>query len=177
VPPDAPPPTRTDRPDTAAKAAARRAALANELTIAGRHLGKASAMLNQALADHVGLHPTEWECVGLLMDAGPTPLTAGRIAELTGLTTGAVTGVIDRLERKGWVRRERDPSDRRRVIVHVVPEALAAVGGALGGMLEDMRALEEHYSEDELAAMVDLLGRATEVLRFHARKLRTGDEP
>ena len=70
-------------------------------------------------SEDVGLHPTDLGALCLLLLHGPTP--AGRLAELTGLTTGAVTGVIDRLERGGFVHREVDPADRRKVIV--VPDA------------------------------------------------------
>src|SRR5947209_17958672 len=68
----------------------------------------------EAIAD-VGLNPTDIGSLCLLLLHGPAP--AGRLAELTGLTTGAVTGVIDRLESGGFVRREVDPADRRKVIV------------------------------------------------------------
>jgi DNA-binding MarR family transcriptional regulator len=65
--------------------------------------------------EDVGVNPTDFGSLCLLLLHGPAP--AGRLAELTGLTTGAVTGVIDRLEQSGFVRREADPADRRRVIV------------------------------------------------------------
>ena len=69
--------------------------------------------------EDVGVNPTDFGSLCLLLLHGPAP--AGRLAELTGLTTGAVTGVIDRLEKGGFVRRELDPADRRKVIV--VPDA------------------------------------------------------
>ena len=69
--------------------------------------------------EDVGVNPTDLGALCLLLLHGPAP--AGRLAELTGLTTGAVTGVIDRLEKGGFVRRELDPADRRKVIV--VPDA------------------------------------------------------
>ncbi len=75
---------------------------------------------NYEAMDDVGLNPTDLGALCLLLLHGPAP--AGRIAELTGLTTGAVTGVIDRLERGGFVRRDVDPADRRKVIVVPDPE-------------------------------------------------------
>lgn len=69
--------------------------------------------------EDVGVNPTDLGSLCLLLLHGPAP--AGRLAELTGLTTGAVTGVIDRLESGGFVHREVDPADRRKVIV--VPDA------------------------------------------------------
>lgn len=76
------------------------------------------------IAERMGLSGTDHKALDLVMQAGE-PLTAGRIAGLTGLSTGAVTGVIDRLEKVGLVRRVRDGQDRRKVLVEVVPDAAA----------------------------------------------------
>lgn len=132
-------------------------------------------MLNAACAETLGLHVTEWECVGLLIDSMPEPLTAGQIAELTGLTTGAVTGVLDRLESKGWISRRRDPDDRRRVIVTLLPGGSTRVVSVLAGMQDDMLALQDEYPEDLLRACAGLLEAASEVLRSYALALRAGD--
>src|SRR5205807_2195556 len=83
------------------------------LVRAGRSLGNASAMLGHAIAERLGLHPTDWECVTLLVDAEDGSMTAGQLAQLTGLTTGAITGVVDRSEAAGFAQRERDRLDRR----------------------------------------------------------------
>src|SRR5690606_16285765 len=123
-------------------------------------------------AEHLGLHPTDWECVGLLLDAEPRALTAGELAAQTGLTTGAITGVVDRLEAKGWVRRERDPSDRRRVIVRLLPGRQADIAEVLAGMRDDIVALHANYPEDVLEACASLLFGASEVLRGYALALR-----
>src|SRR5215207_8632807 len=80
-----------------------------------RYVSANSVILSEAVAAKVGLHPTDNECLDFLLLNGP--LTAGKLSELTGLTTGAVTAMIDRLERAGYVRREHDQQDRRRVIV------------------------------------------------------------
>src|SRR5437763_15469371 len=92
----------------------------------GRQLSSATIMFHQAVADHFGLNPTDHKCMDLLFTKGP--MTAGELADVTGLTTGAITGVIDRLEGDGFVRREDDPNDRRRVIVRVVPRRQQEVG-------------------------------------------------
>ena len=89
----------------------------------GREMQKLVAevvLFNQAVADRLGMNPTDLQCLNILSETGP--VAAGRLAEETGLTTGAVTGVIDRLERAGYAWRERDPKDKRRVIVHPLPE-------------------------------------------------------
>jgi DNA-binding MarR family transcriptional regulator len=80
-----------------------------------RHFVVELLVSNFEAIEDVGLNPTDLGSLCLLLLHGPAP--AGRLAELTGLTTGAVTGVIDRLEKRGFVHREVDPSDRRKVIV------------------------------------------------------------
>ncbi|MFC4946149.1 MarR family winged helix-turn-helix transcriptional regulator [Pseudonocardia sp. GCM10023141] len=96
---------------------------------------------NQAVAQRIGLGASDSQFLSLLGQHGP--LTPGRLAELTGLTSGSVTGVIDRLERAGYARRERDAGDRRKVLVVLVPAAMASLG--------------EHYREhaEHLAAVLD----------------------
>ncbi|MEJ2858312.1 MULTISPECIES: MarR family winged helix-turn-helix transcriptional regulator [unclassified Saccharothrix] len=78
-------------------------------------------LFHTRVAERMGLSPTDEKCLDLAMRA-EGPVTAGRIAELSGLSTGAVTGVIDRLEKAGYVRRVRDPHDRRKVLVEVTVE-------------------------------------------------------
>ena len=85
-----------------------------------RRMGSMATLHNHAVADRLGLHATDQECLDLLDWTGP--LAAGEIGMHLGLSSGAVTGLIDRLEAGGWVRRERDPRDRRSVIVHVSHE-------------------------------------------------------
>jgi DNA-binding MarR family transcriptional regulator len=84
-----------------------------------RHFVVEVIVSNFQATEEVGLNSTDFASLCLLLLHGPTP--AGRLAELTGLTTGAVTGLIDRLEQAGLVRREVDPGDRRKVII--VPDA------------------------------------------------------
>jgi DNA-binding transcriptional ArsR family regulator len=94
------------------------------LAVVGRELGREVSarmvMFHQAIAERLGLNATDHKALDLLGRAGP--ITAGELAELTGLTTGAITGIIDRLEKAGFVRRENDPKDRRRVIIRPLME-------------------------------------------------------
>ncbi|MEU5695761.1 MarR family transcriptional regulator [Actinosynnema sp. NPDC020468] len=87
----------------------------------GRYARESSTLtilFHSRVAEQMGLSPTDEKCLDLAIRA-EGPVTAGRIAELSGLSTGAVTGVIDRLEKAGYVRRVRDPHDRRKVLVEV----------------------------------------------------------
>jgi DNA-binding MarR family transcriptional regulator len=96
-----------------------RDAVVQELKLHLRHFVVEVIVSNFEATEEVGLNSTDFASLCLLLLHGPAP--AGRLAELTGLTTGGVTGLVDRLERAGFVRRELDPSDRRRVII--VPDA------------------------------------------------------
>jgi hypothetical protein len=91
-----------------------------------RALIAGSVATHEAIADRLGINPTDLRCLGLAtLEPGLTPT---RLAELAGLTTGAITGVLDRLERAGFVRREADPDDRRRLRVQLVSGRLSEVG-------------------------------------------------
>ena len=93
-------------------------------------------MFHQAVAECVGLNVTDHKCLDVLVRSGP--MTAGQLAQLTGLTTGAVTGVLDRLERAGFVRRQSDPSDRRRVIAQpLIEQAERKIAPLFAGLARD----------------------------------------
>ncbi|MEK8107134.1 MarR family transcriptional regulator [Micromonospora sp. M12] len=94
----------------------RRTRLYEELSMASRRYLAAYVLFNQAIADHLGLHPTDVQFLSLL-SAAPAPPTVREIADMTGLTTGSATRLVDRLERGGYVRRTPDQKDRRRVLV------------------------------------------------------------
>jgi DNA-binding MarR family transcriptional regulator len=83
-----------------------------------REMSTETIMFHQAVADVLGLHITDHKGLDLIYRYGPMP--AGRLAELTGLTTGAVTGIVDRLEKAGYVRRVNDPKDRRITIIELI---------------------------------------------------------
>src|SRR5919108_6051508 len=102
-----------------------RAALMQELEEAMRRSSAQGVLYGQAVANVAGISGSDLECLDFLILEGR--VTAGRLAEVTGLTTGAITGVVDRLEKAGFVRRERDEADRRKVFIVVVPEAAARI--------------------------------------------------
>jgi DNA-binding MarR family transcriptional regulator len=142
---------------------------------AGRRLSMATIMFHQAVADRLGLHPTDHKCIGLLAEAGAT--TAGELAEATGLTSGAITGVIDRLEAAGFVRREDDPDDRRRVIVRVVPRRYRDVTRLFEPLAAAALEMGARYSEQELATILDFVDRSCQVLRDATQELRKQAPP
>ena len=110
------------------------------------------AMFAKAVADRAGISASDMDCMDFLNLEGR--MTAGRLAELTGLTTGAITGVIDRLEKAGYVRRERDESDRRKVFIAVVPETTLKIGRLYVPMQQSMQKVMNRYSEEELRLLL-----------------------
>lgn len=149
--------------------------LLERLLGAGQQLSTATIMFHQAIADRLGLNLTDHKCVGVLLTQGP--LTAGELADLTGLTTGAITGVIDRLEKAGFVRREDDPNDRRRVIVRTVPKRLHDISRLFDDPAARVTELSTRYTEKELTVILDFMGQSCEGLHAATLKLRQQTEP
>src|SRR6476659_4050542 len=97
-----------------------------------RRVNLQGSIFGQSVAIRMGLSESDIDALELLIDSGAA--TAGKLSELMGLTSGAVTRVIDRLEHAGYVRRTADPADRRRVVVEVVPERVATVQSLLASL-------------------------------------------
>jgi DNA-binding MarR family transcriptional regulator len=134
-----------------------------------RLLSSRSVMLSQAIASRLGISPADLETMDLLSLHGP--LTAGRLAELTGLTTGAITGVVDRLEAAGFVRRERDATDRRRVIVHLIPDRARKVGKIFEPLARALAELTRRYSDEQLALILDYTQRGNAITLEHIARV------
>src|SRR5262245_43548130 len=144
-----------------------------ELNEAFRQLSAATIMFHQAIADRLGMNITDHKCADILSRTGP--ITAGELAQRTGLTTGAITGVIDRLEKAGFVRRAKDPNDRRRVIIEPMVKRMERVIGPLfESMARASAALCARYSTEELAVIRDFTARACRMADEETRKLREG---
>jgi len=125
-----------------------RAALLQELEEAMRRSSAQGVLFGQTVANVAGISGSDLECLDFLNLEGR--VTAGRLAEVTGLTTGAITGVVDRLEKAGFVRRERDETDRRKVFIATVPENVAQIGRYYVPMQAAMHKVWSSYSEAEL---------------------------
>jgi DNA-binding MarR family transcriptional regulator len=136
-----------------------------------REASALSVLLSQAVADSVRLNPTDLETLDILIRHGP--LTAGRLAELTGLTTGAITGLIDRLERRGYVVREPHPTDRRSVIVRPLDDQIARdLEPAYVGMSRALAELLDRYRDEEISLILDFTTRAAAMTRDQIVLLR-----
>ena len=129
-----------------------------------------SVLLSQTIADKVGLAATDLECMSFLEQDGP--MTAGRLAELTGLTSGAVTRLIDRLEAGKYVRRRGDPKDRRRVVVELNPARLKEFERFYGPMAGESFALLDRYTDAQLELIAGLLAHMLDFSRRHAERIK-----
>ena len=142
------------------------------LTTLLRRMGAASALHSQAVAKRAGLASVDLECLDMILLAGP--VTAGQIMEHTKLTSGAVTGLIDRLARKGYVERAADPGDRRKVLVRIVPEAIKPLLDLFAPMAERSAALMRQYSAEELALIAGFVETGTALALECAGELEGG---
>ncbi|WP_242586244.1 MarR family transcriptional regulator [Streptomyces sp. MST-110588] len=154
----------------------RRAKLHKELSRESRRYMAAYVLFNQAVADHLGMHPTDMQCLSLLT-AEPEPLTVKQIAEMSGLTTGSATRLVDRLEKAGYVARRPDPGDRRRVLVAPVPERVARVTAVWDDLGREWEALLDTHTEDELEVITRHMRRAHDLSHVQMRYLRSRPKP
>jgi DNA-binding transcriptional ArsR family regulator len=136
-----------------------------------RRTGSLMHLMSQAAADKIGINATDLNCLNILSFSGE--MTAGELAKATGLTTASITGVVDRLEEAGLVRRERPAADRRRVVVRLnVPEALHTVAPVFGPMMGAWSRLADSYTDDELGLIVGFYGQIEQIIRDHLARLR-----
>jgi DNA-binding MarR family transcriptional regulator len=136
----------------------------------GRELSTTSIFFHQAIATRLGINVTDTRCFELMSRYAQGPLTAGDIARHAGLTTGAVTGILDRLEKAGLVERFRDASDRRKVFVRPCLDALKRVGRLYQGLAAASLKHASRYSTKELELIRDYLEGSLRVLREQAAK-------
>lgn len=149
-----------------------------EGNLLGRDFIAAVVVFHELVGRCLGLSATDRKCLDLLSRG---PVTAGEIASFTGLTTGAVTGIIDRLENAGYAERVSDPKDRRRVLVarkknSRLDELLPAIFGPLG---KDMGAVTSKYNQRELQVIADFLAQTREVLLANTARVekKLGQSP
>jgi DNA-binding MarR family transcriptional regulator len=147
-----------------------RAALLQELEEAMRRSSAQGVLFGQTVANVAGISGSDLECLDFLNLEGR--VTAGRLAEVTGLTTGAITGVVDRLEKAGFVRRERDETDRRKVFIVTVPENTAKIGRFYVPMQEAMHRLWSTYSEAELQLLLRFANEGYKAVLEATEKLK-----
>src|SRR5436305_12229678 len=131
---------------------------------------RATDAVDEAVGEVLGINRTDGKVIDILDQRGR--MSAGELARHSGLTTGAVTAVIDRLERAGYVRRVADPADRRRVLVELTPQLKETLEALMGPLGEAGRPLLERYSDDQLELLIEFTRISREVQERHAAWLR-----
>ncbi len=152
-----------------------RAVLMQELEHAVRKSSALGVIFGQTVANAVGVSSSDLECLDFLNIEGR--VTAGRLAELTGLTTGAITGLVDRMEKAGLVRRERDEADRRKVYIAIVPEALGRVGRFYQPLQKAVTKNWEGYTDAELKLLVRFMTQGYDTMLGVLDDLKAKQEP
>ena len=148
----------------------KRQALEAELGAAVRDFQRATDEVDEVVTRLMGINRTDARCIDVLDEHGR--MTAGELAARTGLTSGAITGVLDRLERAGYVQRTRDGADRRRVHVEPTEKTRAAAREYYGPLAELSAPALAEVNDAELAAFVRFLRAANDITSAHAAGLR-----
>lgn len=144
--------------------------LADEIVsrLARRH-STAVVLFHHAVAERLGLGPTDHKCLDLLRDRGAM---AGRdLGAITGLTSGAITGVVARLERAGYLRRDPDPNDGRKQILQLALER-SPIQDVIDPLRKDVAAVLKKFDAHQLTAVAEFLTRTTDLIYRHAALLR-----
>jgi DNA-binding MarR family transcriptional regulator len=146
--------------------------LIDALMFAGREYSTAAVMLHNAVAERFGLSVTDLKTLDILQRVGP--LAAGDIALHTSLATASVTSLIDRLEKRGLVRRTRDPGgDRRRVVVKLTPKLDKTIAPLFASLNRRMLARFERYSDSQIETIREFLRSGAQEMREEAAKLKS----
>lgn len=156
-------------PSPSRKTGRTRSQLRKKLAQAEREHSEATVLFHATIAGRLGLNPSDEKALSVLQRMGP--LSAGEIAGHTGLATATVTNLIDRLEKKGFVRRVRDPKDRRRVMVEPSAERVAEAERLFRATSQSLARLFDTFSNEELRLIADFLSRNAERLRAETSKL------
>jgi len=159
---------RTRKPPDARKA------ILEKLARVGREHSDTTVLFHSTLASQLDLHPTDYKALSILERLGA--MSAGEIARHSGLATASVTNLVDRLERKGFVRRVSDARDRRRVMVEPIVDRITAAGRLFASTRRSLAHLLERYSDRDLAVIADFLARNAERLRAETSKLASGSD-
>jgi DNA-binding MarR family transcriptional regulator len=144
-----------------------RAGTASDALSAMDDLIATNIVAQQEFARNLGLSVTDLICFAYVLQAPDSPVTAGDLAARAHVTTGAVTGVLNRLERGGFVTRRQDPADRRRVRVSAVPEAAERVRAVYEPYYARLAELLATYTPDEIAVLADWFTRAGALARSY----------
>lgn len=137
--------------------------LLNKIWDLGRVMSTQTVFLHQAIAQSVGLNATDTKCIDLILRAPEGSVTAGSLSDSTGLTTGAITHILDRLEKSGFIERARDTQDRRKVLIRVRSESLAPLAPKYEAVGHAYLKLAEEYSDRDLQLICDYMEKTCRI--------------
>ncbi|MEV0219358.1 MarR family transcriptional regulator [Streptomyces sp. NPDC050704] len=141
------------------------------------HLIATSTVGQQEMAQRLGLNVTDLTCFAYVLEAGENLVTAGDLATRAHVTTGAVTGIINRLERAGYVTRRPDQTDRRRVRIAAVPAAVTRVTALYGPYYARLTEQFNDYSPAEIAVLNDWFTRTGKLMSDYLQEIRQNTTP
>ncbi|MBE0448091.1 MAG: MarR family transcriptional regulator [Actinobacteria bacterium] len=136
----------------------------------GRKHSTRTVLFHHVMAERLGLNPTDHKCMDIILEAGQ--VTAGQLAEITGLTTGAITAAVDRLEKAGFAERASDPKDRRKVLIRPHVEKCLEAAKLFEPHVPLWTEAYSHYSDEQLITILDFLNRTSQVLEELAARVR-----
>jgi len=160
---------------SAASGKSNRRTLLGKLWELGRKMSTQTVFLHQAIAQSVGLNATDTKCIDLMLRAPDGTVTAGRLSDMTGLTTGAITHILDRLETRQFIERVRDAQDRRKVLIRVRPESLEPLVPKYEAIGKAYMRLADAYGNDDLQLICDYLEKTSEVSERELSNLITAN--
>jgi DNA-binding MarR family transcriptional regulator len=139
----------------------------------GRELSARTVLFHQAVADRLGIGITDHKCLDIAHRAAQKQtLTAGMLAEETGLTTGAITGVLDRLEKAGFIKREKHPTDRRQVVIRVLDDRAHEFDEIFGPFQKAWTEYCSRFGHEQLAVIRDFVVGASKLMTAQTERLR-----
>jgi DNA-binding MarR family transcriptional regulator len=152
---------------------AKKAALLQALGLEVRRMSAQGVLLSGAVAERVGLSSSDLECLDFIVMAGADALTPSQLAGATGLTSGAITGLVDRLEKAGFVRREADPADRRKVRIVACDERVRRLAVYYERLAQRTEEVWAKFTEEQLRTVLDFARQSSEVFAQEVAHIRT----
>jgi DNA-binding MarR family transcriptional regulator len=149
----------------------KRSELLAKLWDLGRKMSTQTVFLHQAIAQSFGLNATDTKCIDLILTSPSGLVTAGWLADVSGLTTGAITHILDRLEKRAFVERVRDTADRRKVFIRVRPESLEPLTPKYEAIGKAYIDLAKQYPNKELQLMCDYFEKTCEISERELAKM------
>ena len=140
----------------------------------GQELATTLVLFEEVVASKLGLNATDWRCLGMIVKS--KNLTAKDLTEMTGLTTGATTGIIDRLEKKKFVERRKNPLDRRSIIIQPLltyQEMHSMVGPIFESFGKEMTKLFAQYDQKQIILIINFLKQFMDVIKNETIKIQT----